>query len=221
MVLAPFFYLRDLTRFLEFPLLGTWVGACLVMLIPLSIRHTLSFLSTTDPDLKQHPQPPFIRLLLMTFMSILLFSALLYMDMMWTHLIAFLVLPFFLAMIFVSSWQRTTPWKAAEQTGTLLHQDWVKFFGLMFRVTLITGGMLAINQWIFKRYIIPNLVWGVSNSNASAQAFINGTSAFVVSFSFFTSIYMMTSLCVILYFSLKETFEAGDLITRIKNIRAK
>ena len=115
--------------------------------------------------------------------------------------------------------------------------DWLKYNHHTFKPILSNhvfnfGAILSFLflTWLFysavslvldNLFIKTGIIWSLTDDDEFTNTLSIGISAFVVAFSFISNLILLGISSGVLYFTLKETYTAKDLMSRIKTIKAK
>jgi len=111
---------------------------------------------------------------------------------------------------------------AVSRTGRLLNGSWSKFIGLSLVFFFISWLFFISISAIFNNFIIKDgILWALTDDEEIATLFTIGLSAFINSFCYLTYFALMATTYGVLYFTLKETYTAENLISRIATIKSK
>ncbi len=140
----------------------------------------------------------------------------------WFVFLAFLLLPLLILMSSVSSNENINFFAAAGKTSSLLNNNWFKFIALSLLISaLLSLFFFSINAIFDSLIVKTGIIWSLTDDDEIANSLSLGFSAFLISFSFLSYLILMSASSCVLYYTLKETHTAKDLLVRIKNITAK
>ena len=151
-----------------------------------------------------------------------IFVGLIFIGNDWFTFIAIILLPLLILMSTISAYENIRFFAAVTQTGGLLNKSWGKFILVsLFMFSFVGLFYLAIQTWLVEFIIKSGLISTLTNDPEFTTILTEGFSAFISSFCFISYLIFTVSASGVLYFTLKETHTAKDLLSRIKNIKAK
>ncbi|OFY97647.1 MAG: hypothetical protein A3K10_13530 [Bacteroidetes bacterium RIFCSPLOWO2_12_FULL_31_6] len=233
MIMDPleFFFIRDdytndyaLTNYFnysEFPLTGVLGGILFLIILVFSILFTQHRLKNNNNKFSFNKNT-FSNTLISCLLCVSIFVGLIIIGNGWFTFLAFLLLPLMVLVCSVSANENSSFFSAVGQTGRLLHKSWSKFIGLSLVLLLISWLFFISFITVFNTFIIKDgLIWSLTADQEMATTITIALAAFLISFSFLTYLILMASSFGALYFTLKETYTAENLIDRISRIKSK
>ena len=215
------FALPQFFNYVDFPALAILSALCFVVVL---VGGTLSIKKSLLQDKSMgslFKSPAFLNTAYSAFLSIPIFVGLITIDNPWFFFLALLLFPLLSLMTTISAQQNVSFFKAINLVGGLLNKRWglfllisLFFFGLSFVLFLASSGALNV------LFIQNALVWMLTDDGEVAQKITIGISIFQLIFSFLTYISLTLTTNSILFYTLKESYTAESLITRINEIKA-
>ncbi|PJA06627.1 MAG: hypothetical protein COX70_09130 [Flavobacteriales bacterium CG_4_10_14_0_2_um_filter_32_8] len=206
----------------EFPLTGVLGGILFLLILVSSILFTQHRLKNTNNTKFSFKKTSFSNTLISCLMCVSIFVGLIVIGNGWVIFLAFLLLPLLVLMCCISVNENSSFFRAVGQIGRLLHKSWWKFIALSLLLSVIS--MLSYTSFVsvFVKFIIRDgLIWSLTANQEMATTITIALAAFLISFSFLTYLILIASSSGVLYFTLKETYTAENLIDRISRIKSK
>lgn len=207
-------------NYIEFPALAILSTLCFVVILVLGLLFIKKQLLAKDSGaiLKS---PSFLNTAYASFLSIPIFVGLIAIDNGWFIFLAFLLFPLLILMTTISTHQNVSFFKAINLIGGLLNRRWgilllvsLFFFGLSTLLYLATMGALNV------LFLENALVWMLTDDDQIAQKISLGVAIFQLVFSFFTYLVLTLIASSVMYYTLKESYTAENLLGRIKAIKS-
>jgi hypothetical protein len=214
------FSLVNYFNYSELPLLGGLTGITFLAVLVFSLLFTKhKLINQTKFSFKNsHLIHPLVSCLL----SIPLFVGLILIGNGWFIFLAFMLLPLLVLVCSISANENINFFKSISQTGGMLNKSWSKFIGLSLIFFLISWLFFIAFSSALNTFIIKDgLIWSLTNDQEVATTISIAISAFLISFSFLVYLILMASSFSVLYYTLKETYTAENLISRISLIKSK
>ena len=211
--------LADYFNYSEATLLAIFSGLIFLFVLVLSTNQTKNKLLSL-PKTQKGVTLKF--LLISVLLIVPIFIGLISINNGWFTFIAVLLLPLLLLICTISAYDNISFFGAVSLVGGLLNKSWLKFVSVsLFSLGFVYIFFLAIQTSLVEFIISAGVIGALTNDPEFSQQLTLGFSAFIISFSFLS--YLILSACAsgILYFTLKETHTAKDLLNRIHKIKAK
>lgn len=233
MVMDPLelFFVRDeytndyaLTNYFnysEFPLTGVLGGIMFLIILVFSILFTQHRLKNNNIKFNFNKNT-FSNTLISCLLCVSIFVGLIVIGNGWVIFLAFLLLPLMILTCSVSANENSSFFSAVGQAGRLLHKSWSKFIALSLVLLFISWLFFISFISVFNTFIIKDgLIWSLTANQDVATTITIALAAFLISFSFLTYLILMASSFGVLFFTLKETYTAENLMDRISRIKSK
>ncbi len=155
-------------------------------------------------------------------LSVPIFIGLISIGNGWFVFIALVLFPLLVLISTISSYENIRFFGAVAQVGGLLNKNWGKFITSSLFIFGFVYLFFATIQTSLVEFIINSgLISSLTSDYELTKTLSTGFSAFIVSFCFLSYLVLSVSSSGVLYFTLKETHTAKNLIERIKNIKEK
>ena len=213
--------LTNYFNYSEFPLTGVLGGIMFLIILVFSILFTQHRLKNNNNKFNFNKNT-FSNTLISCLLCVSIFVGLIVFGNGWVIFLAFLLLPLMILMCSVSANENSSFFSAVGQAGRLLHKSWSKFIALSLVLLFISWLFFISFISVFNTFIIKDgLIWSLTADQEMATTITIALAAFLISFSFLTYLILMASSFGLLYFTLKETYTAENLMDRISRIKSK
>lgn len=202
----------------EFPLLGILTVFCLSTL---SLLFTVFMKGRLLIEKKQTETSAFpSKTVLSAFTLLLVFAFIIFTGMDFMTFTAHLLLPFFVFVSCVSTYENISFYQSIQRSFTLLNQSWSRFIILLVFFALLSFIFYAsVMNGLRVLMLEDALTWIITNDEVLASKLSLGLHVFESFFSLFLYLALMVISGSLLYFTLKEISSARCLITKIRNIK--
>lgn len=211
----------DFFNYSELPLVGVLSGILFLTILIFTILFTQQKLITPNNRFNIK-NAAFNNTIVSCLMCIPIFVGLITIGNGWFVFMAFLLLPLLILMCSISSNENISFFTSVSLTGGLLNKNWIKFISTSLAFMFLSWVFFMASSTILDEFIVKTgIIWSLTDDEAFANSLSLGFSAFMVAFSFILYLILTASSFGVLYYTLKETYTAKDLLARIKNITAK
>lgn len=211
----------DFFNYSELPLVGILSGILFLIILIFTILFTQQKLITPNNRFNIK-NAAFNNTIFSCLLCIPIFVGLITIGNGWFVFIAFLLLPLLILMCSISSNENISFFTSVSLTGGLLNKNWIKFISITLAFMFLSWIFFMASSTILDEFIVKTgIIWSLTDDEAFANNLSLGFSAFLVAFSFILYLILTASSFGVLYYTLKETYTAKDLLARIKNITAK
>lgn len=150
-----------------------------------------------------------------------LFTFIIYTDITLCHLLAFVLFPLLVLVTCISQHMNLHFYEAFSEIGSLFAQSFGKFLGINLVFTIIAVIIYwATTAALRVLFVQDALSWVLTDNEASAGKIQISFMAFQAFLSFFIYVLLLILSNSLLFFTMKETYSAEHLISRIQNITA-
>jgi uncharacterized membrane protein SpoIIM required for sporulation len=221
------YYYNDFTivnyfNYSELPLISVLSGLSFLLILIFTILFTQHKLTNSSNNRFSFKDTPFNNTVFSCLLTIPIFIGLIAIGNGWFIFLAFLLLPLLILMCSISANENIHFFAAVGQTGRLLNKSWAKLISLTLIFFILVWVFFISCRSVFDTFIIKEgLIWGLTDDEDIASTLSVAISSFIISFNFIVYLILMATSFGVLYFTLKETFTAENLIARISKIKAK
>lgn len=211
----------DYFNFEELPVVGVSLGVMFVFFLVFSTLFTKHKLAQPGQPFRLKNSPLGVSVL-SCFLCVSIFVGLIAIGNGWLTFLAFLLLPVLILVGSVSANENVSFFIAAGQASQLLNRSWMKFISLTLSLAfLVYLFFISVNTVLNEFIVKTGLLWSITDDESIASSISLGISAFLVCFGFLSYLVLTSTSFCVLYYTLKESYTAKDLLSRIKNITAK
>lgn len=212
-----FFSFQQFFNYDKHPLLAVMNGLFFILIIVFSFGFLKKNLLVDSLQLKTS----FLTPLLATSLSIPVFIGLVMIGNGWFMVLGFILLPFLIFIVSISTHQGTSFFAAVNLTGGLLHKRWVKLIGMSFVFFFVGFLFYFATAYASNILLIEDaFIWMLTDDSEVASKISTGISAFQIMFSFSLYLVLTVISSSLLFYTLKESYSADNLISRINKIKA-
>lgn len=208
-------------NYLDFPALAILSALCFVVVLVGGHLHIKKQLLIEEEAYTFFKNPAFTNTALAAFLSIPIFIGLIAIGSGWFILLAFLLFPLLILMTTISAHQNVSFFKAINLIGGLLNKRWGLLLVISFFFFAVSGLVYLASSGALNILFIQNaIVWMLTDDDLIAEKITVGISVFQLIFSFLLYIVLTLIANSVLFYTLKESYTAENLISRINQIKA-
>ena len=214
--------LIDFFNYSELPFMATLSGLLFIGILIFSILYSKHKLTSQHGNKFRFKNYSLNHVGISCLLSTSIFVGLIATGSGWFSFLAFLMLPFLLLISNISAIEHLHFFAAVSRTSSLLAKNWLRFFALSLVFLVMSWLFFAAVKFIFDDFLIKTgVLWVLTNSDYLSQTLSVGISSFIICFTFLTFLALLVSFFSVFYFTLKETYTAENLLSRIKNIKVR
>lgn len=205
----------------EFPMLAVISLICFIAIITFSFITFKRFLIKEERKNIYFRSASFSNSLYAVMLSTPLFISLLMIDNSFIKALAFVLLPILIFMSAVATHENIFFLSAISLSGSLLYNKWLALFGIS--LVFFSIGCLVYITGVYGLkllFVQDALVWMLTDDDLVAEKISMGLSVFQTAFSFLIYLVLSVISSSLLFYTLKESYTAEDLISRIGQIKA-
>ena len=214
------FKINNFLNYTEYPLLAgiTGVGYILTLVCCfLFLKRTIIKEEKKRTFLRS---PSLINSLYAVLLSIPLFIGLIMIDNWIFISLAFIFFPLLIFMSAVATNENIFFFNAISLSGSLLYKKWISFLAISIVFFSIALLLYLTSFYGLKLLFVQDaLVWMLTDDDVVAEKISLGLSVFQTSFSFLIFLVLSAISNSLLFFTLKESYTAENLISRIHQIK--
>lgn len=213
------FTVADFFNYNEYPFLAIVTFICFIVIALISLLFLKKEFKSKDIDDLPAQSSNTIKAGLTILAMAILFTFIIYTDIDLTFAVAQIVFPFLIFIACVSYFQKINFYESIGYARDLLSQSWSKFIvsaGLFASISVIIYFTAIYGLKIL--FIQDALVWILTDDEIIAAKISLGLVAFQSFLSFFLYLILSIISNSLLFFTLKETYTAEHLVSKIKNI---
>jgi len=205
----------------EFPFLALVSIIFFVMVLVVGSVFTQQQLTLENGKESFFKSISFVKTCSASLLSVPIYIGLVMIGNGWFTVLAFILLPLLVFIVSVTANQNTSFFKAVSLIGGLLHKRWGKLIGIV-AVFLAIGLLFYLTMYYALNILLLEnaLIWMLTDDDDVASKISIGLSAFLVAFSFLLYLVLTIVSSSLLFYTLKESYSAENLIARINKIKA-
>ncbi len=215
------FKINDFLNYINYPTLAAFTGTAFTITLICVFVFLKRTIIKEEKKKSFFKSPSLLNSIYAVLLSTPLFISLILLDNWVFTLTAFLIFPLLIFMSAVATNQNIFFFNAINLSGSLLYKKWFTFIGialLFFSMAFVL--YLTSFYGLNLLFVQDALVWMLTDDDVIAEKISLGLSVFQTTFSFLTFLVLTAISNSLLFYTLKESYSAENLISRIHQIKA-